>query len=468
MSVKQKTLIEAVTISGAGLHTGEEVIITLHPAPVDHGFKFRRIDLPNQPVIDADASLVVDTSRGTTIEYNGAKVSTIEHVLAALTGMDLDNVLIDLNCAETPILDGSSRFYVEAIQKVGITEQDAERKYFEVTEVIRFFDEEKNAELLLIPDSEYKVSVMIDYETKVLGTQNAHLSGLDKFASEISNCRTFVFLHELEFLIQNNLIKGGDLSNAIVFVNRLIEHDELDRLATFFNRPHVEVLKEGIINNLELHFTNEPARHKLLDVIGDLSLVGTRIKGHVIASRPGHSSNTKFAKIIKQKMLTKSSATQAPKYDPSVPPLYDINDIKRLLPHRPPFLLVDKILRMNEQEVIGLKNVTMNEGFFVGHFPDEPLMPGVLILEAMAQAGGILVLSSVKDPENYITYFLKIDNVKFRQKVVPGDTLIFHLELIAPVRRGICHMRGTAYVANKVVTEAELMAQITRKPTQTL
>ncbi|MGE5383151.1 MAG: bifunctional UDP-3-O-[3-hydroxymyristoyl] N-acetylglucosamine deacetylase/3-hydroxyacyl-ACP dehydratase [Omnitrophica WOR_2 bacterium] len=463
MSVKQKTLKESVTISGAGLHTGKEVTITLNPAPEDHGFKFRRIDLPDKPIIDADADLVVDTSRGTSIESKGARVSTIEHVLAALTGMDLDNVLIDLDCAETPILDGSSSYYVNAVKSVGIVEQNAERDYFIVDEVIRFYDEEKNAELLLIPNDVFKLSVMIDYDTKVLGTQNAHLDTLDDFAKEISGCRTFVFLHELEFLIQNNLIKGGDLSNAIVFVNRMIEPDELDRLATFFNKTHVEVLKEGIINNLELHFSNEPARHKLLDVIGDLSLVGMRIKGHVIATRPGHSSNTKFAKIIKHHIQNKKSHCHPPKYDPNKPPLYDINEIKRLLPHRPPFLLVDRIIRMNEKEVVGLKNVSMNEGFFVGHFPEEPLMPGVLILEAMAQTGGILVLSSVPDPENYITYFLKIDNVKFRQKVVPGDTLIFHLELISPVRRGICHMRGTAYVGNKITTEAELMAQIVRK-----
>ncbi len=463
MSVKQKTLKESVTISGAGLHTGKEVTLTLHPAPENHGFKFRRIDLPEKPIIEADADLVVDTSRGTSIERNGVRVSTIEHVLAALTGMDLDNILIDLNCPETPILDGSSRFYVEAISETGIVEQNADRDYFVVEEVIRYYDELKDAELLLIPDNDYKLSVMIDYNTKVLSTQNAHLLNLKDFASEISNCRTFVFLHELEYLIQHNLIKGGDLSNAIVFVNRLISKEELDRLATFFNKPHVEVLQEGIINNLELHFNNEPARHKLLDVIGDLTLAGMRIKGHVIASKPGHSSNTHFAKMIKHHFQSRKLQSQSPKYDPNTAPLYDINEIKRLLPHRPPFLLVDKILRMNEKEVVGLKNVSMNEGFFVGHFPEEPVMPGVLILEAMAQTGGILVLSSVPDPENYITYFLKIDNVKFRQKVVPGDTLIFQLELITPVRRGICHMRGTAYVGNKITTEAELMAQIVKK-----
>ncbi|MBW6490569.1 MAG: bifunctional UDP-3-O-[3-hydroxymyristoyl] N-acetylglucosamine deacetylase/3-hydroxyacyl-ACP dehydratase [Lentimicrobium sp.] len=463
MSDKQKTLKEAITISGAGLHTGQNVNLTFRPAPINHGFKFRRIDLPDQPVIDADADLVTDTSRGTTLEYKGVKVSTVEHCLAALTGMDIDNALIDLDCQETPILDGSARYYVEAIKKTGVVEQEAERQYFTITEVLRYSDPEKKTELLILPDDTYKVSVMIDYDTKVLGTQNAHLSHINEFADEIAPCRTFVFLHELEFLIQNNLIKGGDLSNAIVFVNRLISPEELDRLAKFFNKPEVKVLKEGILNNLQLAFNNEPARHKLLDVVGDLSLVGTRIKGHVIASRPGHLSNTHFARIIKQHIRHETSQPLLPKFDLNKPPLFDINDIKRILPHRPPFLLVDKILNMSDHDVVGLKNVTMNEGFFVGHFPDEPVMPGVLIIEAMAQSGGIFVLSSVPDPENYITYFMKIDNVRFRQKVVPGDTLIFHLDLISPFRRGISHMKGTAYVGTKIVAEAELMAQITKK-----
>lgn len=465
MTEKQKTLKEAVSISGAGLHTGEEVTITLSPAPENHGFRFRRTDLPDQPVIAADVDFVVDTSRGTTLEVNNVRIHTVEHVLAALTGMDLDNVLIDLDSHETPILDGSSKYYVEAIQKVGIESQKANREYFKVNEVIRFSDPDKKTELLLLPDDSYKLSVMIDYETQVLGTQNAHLNSLDDFASEISTCRTFVFLHELEYLIRNNLIKGGDLSNAIVFVNRMVEQEELDRLASFFNKPKVKVLKEGILNNLELYFTNEPARHKLLDVVGDLTLIGTRIKGHIIASRPGHGGNTQFAKLIKQHIKHEMHLPAVPKYDLNAPPLHDIRDIKRLLPHRPPFLLIDKILSVSDHDVVGMKNVTMNEPFFVGHFPDEPVMPGVLIVEAMAQAGGVFVLSSVPDPENYITYFMKIDNVRFRQKVYPGDTLIFHLELISPFRRGISHMRGKAFVGNTIVAEAELMAQITKKPT---
>lgn len=464
MSEKQKTLKEAVSISGAGLHTGKQVTITLNPAPENHGFKFRRTDLPDQPVIAADVDFVVDTSRGTTLEVNNVRIHTVEHVLAALTGMDLDNVLIDLNSTETPILDGSSKEYVEAIKKAGIETQKAKRVYFKINEVLRFSDPDKKSELLLLPDDNYKLSVMIDYETQVLGTQNAHLSTLDHFADEISPCRTFVFLHELEYLIRNNLIKGGDLSNAIVFVNRIIDQDELDRLAKFFNKPKVKVLKEGILNNLELYFTNEPARHKLLDVVGDLTLVGTRIKGHIIASRPGHAANTQFAKIIKQHIKHEMHLPAVPKYDLNAPPLHDIRDIKRLLPHRPPFLLIDKILTMSDHDVVGMKNVTMNEPFFVGHFPEEPVMPGVLIVEAMAQAGGVFVLSSVPDPENYITYFMKIDNVRFRQKVYPGDTLIFHLELISPFRRGISHMKGKAFVGNTIVAEAELMAQISKKP----
>jgi UDP-3-O-[3-hydroxymyristoyl] N-acetylglucosamine deacetylase / 3-hydroxyacyl-[acyl-carrier-protein] dehydratase len=463
MADKQKTIKSPVSISGAGLHTGQNVTLTFKPAPENHGIKFCRIDLEGSPVVEADADFVVDTSRGTTIEKKGVRISTIEHTLAAIVGMDIDNILIELDCVETPILDGSARFYIDAIRKAGVIEQDADRVYFELTKNIDYIDAERRVEMLIVPDKEFRVSVMIDYETQVLGTEYASLDKLENFSDEIANCRTFVFLHELEYLIQNDLIKGGDLSNAIVFVDRIVSQDELDRLAKYFGKPKIQILKEGMLNNVKLRYPNEPARHKLLDVIGDLALVGVRLKGHVIATRPGHLANTNFARMIKQHIRHYQNNDHAPKVDVNKAPIYDINDIKKILPHRPPFLLVDKILEISDRHVIGLKNVTMNEGFFVGHFPDEPVMPGVLQVEAMAQTGGIFVLSTVPDPENYITYFLKMENVRFRHKVVPGDTLIFVLELISPFRRGICHMKGIAYVGDKIVSEAELMAQIARK-----
>jgi UDP-3-O-[3-hydroxymyristoyl] N-acetylglucosamine deacetylase/3-hydroxyacyl-[acyl-carrier-protein] dehydratase len=466
MADKQKTILSPSSVSGTGLHTGQTVTLTFKPAPVNHGIKFCRIDLEGSPIVEADADLVVDTSRGTTIEKKGVRISTIEHTLAAIMGMDIDNILIEIDCVETPILDGSSRFFVEAIQKAGVVEQDADRVYFELNNNINYIDAERRVEMLIVPDKEFRVSVMIDYETRVLGTEYASIDKLESFSDEVSNCRTFVFLHELEYLIQNDLIKGGDLSNAIVFVDRIVSQEELDRLAKYFGKPKIQVLKEGMLNNVELRYPNEPARHKLLDVIGDLALVGVRLKGHVIATRPGHLANTNFARMIKQHIRSSQNMNHAPKVDLNKPPIYDINDIKKILPHRPPFLLVDKILEISDHHVIGLKNVTMNEGFFVGHFPDEPVMPGVLQVEAMAQTGGIFVLSTVPDPENYITYFLKMENVRFRHKVVPGDTLIFALELISPFRRGICHMKGIAYVGNKIVSEAELMAQIARKTTK--
>ncbi|MEI6748116.1 MAG: bifunctional UDP-3-O-[3-hydroxymyristoyl] N-acetylglucosamine deacetylase/3-hydroxyacyl-ACP dehydratase [Bacteroidales bacterium] len=466
MADKQKTIKSPSSVSGAGLHTGQTVTLTFKPAPVNHGIKFCRTDIEGSPIVEADADLVVDTSRGTTIEKNGVRISTIEHTLAAVIGMDIDNVLIELDCVETPILDGSSRFYVEAIQKAGVVEQDADRVYFELKSNIDYIDQERRVEMLIVPDKEFRVSVMIDYETQVLGTEYASIDKLQSFANDVADCRTFVFLHELEYLIQNDLIKGGDLSNAIVFVDRIVSQDELDRLAKYFGKPKIQVLKEGMLNNVELRYPNEPARHKLLDVIGDLALIGMRIKGHVIATRPGHLANTNFARLIKQHIRNSQSTDHAPIVDVNKTPIYDINDIKKILPHRPPFLFVDKILEISDHHVIGLKNVTMNEGFFVGHFPDEPVMPGVLQVEAMAQTGGIFVLSTVPDPENYITYFLKMENVRFRHKVVPGDTLIFVLELISPFRRGICHMKGIAYVGNKIVSEAELMAQIAKKTTK--
>ncbi len=461
MTEKQKTITKPVSISGTGLHTGNNVNITFKPAPINFGYKFKRTDIENSPLIDADVDLVVDTSRGTTLELNGIKVSTVEHVLAAIFGLGIDNILIELDDSEMPILDGSSKPIVEALLEAGIVDQEAEKEYYEIKSNINYNDHEKKVEMVIIPSKEFKLSVLIDYELKVLNTQFASLNKLDDFQTEIAPCRTFVFLHELEYLLSNNLIKGGDLSNAIVFVNRVMSKEELGRLADLFNKPSVEVLAEGILNNVDLYFNNEPARHKLLDVIGDLALIGKRIKGHVIVSRPGHSSNVEFAKLIKKQIkLEIASKKEVPAYDLNKPPLFDINKIRELLPHRPPFLLVDKILEMTDTYVVGLKNVTMNEDFFVGHFPNEPVMPGVLQVEAMAQTGGIMALSSVPDPENYATYFMKIDNVRFRSKVVPGDTLIFRLDLLTPIRRGLCNMKGVAYVGTKVVMEAEMLAQI--------
>jgi len=461
MSEKQTTLKKEISISGIGLHTGANVTLNFKPAPADTGFIFKRIDLEGAPEVPALVDYVIDTSRGTTLERNGVRVTTIEHVLAALIGLDIDNVYIEMDHDEAPILDGSSIQYVELLQRVGFIEQDAERYYFELEEVITYKDNERQTEMTIIPDEERRISVMIDYNTKVLGTQNAELNDFGDFVKEIAPCRTFVFLHELEFLLDNNLIKGGDLSNAIVFVNKEVSEKELKRLATLFNKPSVRVAKQGILNNLDLAFDNEAARHKLLDVIGDMALIGYRIKGRVIAMRPGHPTNIEFAKKIRKYIKKKKST--APKYDLNKAPLYDITDIKRLLPHRPPFLLIDKVLEMSENRVIGLKSVTMNEPFFVGHFPDEPVMPAVLQIEAMAQCGGILIMSGIENPDEYVTYFVKIDNAGLRKKVVPGDTLIFELDLLSPIRRGLCHMGGKAWVGDTVVMEADMLAQIVKK-----
>lgn len=460
MSEKQTTLSQEVILKGIGLHSGVDVTMKFLPAPANHGYVFKRVDLEGQPLIPALAEYVVDTSRGTTLNYKGAGVATVEHALAALVGLQIDNVLIEMDQEESPILDGSSRFYIEALSKAGIKELDAERNYFELDEVVSFKDKERQTELTIIPDDERRYSVMIDYNTKVLGTQNAELNNISDFKDEIANCRTFVFLHELEYLLDNNLIKGGDLSNAIVFVNKVVGQEELDRLAKLFNKPRVEVLQKGILNNIELHYHNEPARHKLLDVMGDMALIGRPIRGRVIAVRPGHSANVAFSKIIREKI--KQAESKAPKVDLNAKPQFDIDDIKKMLPHRPPFLLVDKIMKVTATEVIGVKNVTMNESFFVGHFPEEPVMPAVLQIESMAQTGGILVLSQLDDPSSYSTYFLKIENVKLRNKVVPGDTIVFDLKLLSPVRRGLCHMGGKAWVGDKVVMEAEMLAQIVK------
>jgi UDP-3-O-[3-hydroxymyristoyl] N-acetylglucosamine deacetylase/3-hydroxyacyl-[acyl-carrier-protein] dehydratase len=463
MSEKQRTIKAPVSVSGVGLHTGNEVVLTFKPAPENYGYKFRRVDLNTGTLVDADVEHVVDTSRGTSIEHEGVRIDTVEHVLAALAGLGIDNAIIELNQSETPILDGSSRFYVEALLSVGIVEQKALRQYFEITSNITYLNPEKKVEMIAIPSDEFRVSVMIDYESKVLQSQNANLYHLSQFKDDFATCRTFVFLHELEYLLNNNLIKGGDLSNAIVFVDREMSRKELDHLAHLFNKPRVEVLKEGILNNLEMHFPNEPARHKLLDIIGDLALVGMPIKGHIIATRPGHYSNVQFAKMIKKQIKKEMRPEEGPKFDLNKTPLYNINQIKNILPHRPPFLFIDKILEMGKDYVVGVKNVTINETFFVGHFPDEPVLPGVIQIEAMAQTGGILALNMVEDPQNYTTLFVKIECVKFRHKVVPGDTLVFFNQLAAPMRRGLICMKGVAYVGNKIVMEAEMMAQIQRK-----
>ncbi|MBI9033753.1 MAG: bifunctional UDP-3-O-[3-hydroxymyristoyl] N-acetylglucosamine deacetylase/3-hydroxyacyl-ACP dehydratase [Bacteroidales bacterium] len=463
MSDKQRTISTSVSISGKGLHNGTEVTITFNPAPVNHGYKFRRIDIETQPIVEALAENVVDTSRGTTIEQNGVRISTIEHALAALVGMGIDNAIIDINSDETPILDGSSIQYVQAIDKVGVIEQEEDRIYLEITENIEYTVPEKGIELLAVPASDYALNTMVDYDSKVLIAQHASLKSISRFKDEIAACKTFVFLHEMEPLIKAGLIKGGDLDNALIFVDKMVEQKELDRLSDFFRKPRVEVLSQGVLNNVEMKFDNEPARHKLLDVIGDLALVGRPIKGKIFATRPGHGANVAFAKKLRQIILDGEKNNGIPKYDPNAIPKYDINAIKNMLPHRFPFLLVDKILEVGTEHVIGVKNVTMNEPFFMGHFPEEPVMPGVLQIEAMGQCGGILVLSGLDKPEEYATYFMKIQNVKFRKKVVPGDTLIFSLRLISPIRRGLCHMKGEAYVGDQVVMEAEMLAQVVKK-----
>lgn len=460
--VYQKTIKKATTLSGVGLHTGKNVTMTFKPAPANHGFVFKRTDLDGEPTLKANALLVTNTERGTNMESNGVVINTSEHVLAACVGLGIDNILIEIDAPEPPIMDGSSKFFVEALESAGIEEQDEPVDEYIVTEPISFKDEASGSEILVIPAEEYQLTTMVDFGTKVLGTQNATLETISDFKSNIASARTFSFLHEIEMLLEHGLIRGGDLNNAIVYVDKELSSETMERLKKAFGKDEISVKPNGILDNLTLHYPNEAARHKLLDVIGDLALIGTKIRGRVIATKPGHFVNTEFAKIMAKK-IKNERRNFVPKFDLNAPPVMDIHQIMSMLPHRPPFLLVDRILEITESRVVGLKNVTMNEPFFVGHFPGAPVMPGVLQVEAMAQAGGILALSQVPDPENYLTFFMKIDNVKFKAKVLPGDTLIFDLNLITPIRRGICHMAGKAYANGKLVSEAELMAQIVKQ-----
>jgi UDP-3-O-[3-hydroxymyristoyl] N-acetylglucosamine deacetylase/3-hydroxyacyl-[acyl-carrier-protein] dehydratase len=459
---KQHTIEKNISISGTGLHTGVLVKMTLNPANPGFGYQFQRTDLPNQPIIKADCDLVSDTSRGTTLQVGDAKISTVEHILAALVGLGVDNCLIQVNGPEIPIIDGSSSPFIEIIEKAGVVEQDAAKAWYSIDENIFHYDDAKRVEMVALPSLDYQITTLIDFNSPVLGTQHAALKTIKEFKSEIAPCRTFCFLHELEALLKNDLIKGGDINNAIVVVDQPVTEQEMSRLAKVFKRDKIEVKSEGYLNNLELRFPNEPARHKLLDVIGDLALIGYPIKARIIANRPGHSSNVEFAKKIKQYIKKNKHVKDVPVYDPTATPVFALEQIEKTLPHRHPFLFVDKIIELTDTVIVGVKNVTFNEWFFPGHFPGNPVMPGVLQIEALAQTGGILCINAMPKGE-YDTYFLKIDNCKFKQMVRPGDTMLLKMELTSPIRRGICEMRGTVYVNGKVTTEADLVAQVVKR-----
>ena len=459
---KQTTIKKSVSLNGVGIHTGTDVTLTFKPADENHGYVFKRIDLPEKPMIEANINYVVNTERGTNLDKNGVKIKTSEHVLAALVGMEIDNVLIELNAPEPPIMDGSSIFFVKALKKAGLRYLNQERNEYVVKDVISYYDKESGSDITVIPSKSYEVTAMVDFGTKILGTQNATMRCLSQFKDEFANARTFSFLHEIEMLLDNGLIKGGDLNNAIVYVDKELSKSTMNKLKTAFKTEKLSVKSNGILDNLTLHYPNEAARHKLLDVVGDLALLGTRIKGKVIANKPGHFVNTMFTKHL-HSYIKNERRNKSPEINLSKPPLMDVKQIEEILPHRPPFVFIDKILELSQKHVVALKNVTMNEDFFKGHFPGKPIMPGVLQIEAMAQAGGVLILSSIPDPQNYLTFFAKIDKAKFKFPVVPGDTLIFKCELLSPLRRGISHMKAQAFVDGRLTTEAELMAKIIKK-----
>ena len=457
----QRTIKNEGRIKGIGLHTGKNAKVKFLPAVINHGIKFQRIDLQDAPIIEADVDYVTTVERGTTITKNDVNISTIEHLLAAVVGLQIDNILIQIDSEEVPILDGSSKEFIECLESCDFMDQDAARNYIEISEKILYKDDENNVEIAAYPHSNYRITCMVDYNSEVLGSQHHTLNKISKFKKEISKARTFCFLHEIEQLHSKNLIKGGDLNNAIVIVDKVLSKRKLDEISKLMGRESVEVKEEGILNNTKLQYKNEPARHKLLDIVGDLALVGRPIKGHVIAARPGHKSNVEFAKILKKSI--KNGNLNAPKYDSSQKPVYGINEIKKILQHRYPFLFVDKITYLDESQVVGIKNVTTNEPFFNGHFPENPIMPGVLQVEALAQVGGILVMNSINDPENHIPYLAGIEKFRFRKMVIPGDTLIMRCKLLAPIKRGIAKMRVEAFVDNYLVGEGNMTATITKK-----